>query len=69
MRQITLLYDHIETEAAFEADAIVGLPQEVTALGVARKYGREVEWQTALAEWKNENKQYKDVKSLVDLLS
>ena len=69
MRQITLLYDHIETEAAFEADAIVGLPQEVTALGVARKYGREVEWQTALAEWKNENKQYKDVKSLADLLA
>jgi len=45
-------YDAKQTEDIFNTNAVVGIPEEVTALGIATKYGKEKEWNSALATWK-----------------
>ena len=49
---MTPKYDKEQTRNVFETNALAGIPEELTALGIARRYSKEKEWEAALAEWK-----------------
>ena len=49
---MTAKYDKEQTRNIFETNALAGISEELTALGIARKYEKEEAWNAVLAEWK-----------------
>ena len=66
---MTTKYDQNQIEDIFRTNALAGIPEELTALGLARKHRKEEEWNAALAEWKKQSIYGQDGRSLQDLLA
>ena len=62
-------YDKNQAQDIFATNALAGIPEELTALGLARKHQKEEEWQSALAELKKGYGFRRNGKSLQDLLA
>lgn len=62
-------YDRKQAEDIFKTNALVGIPEELTALGLARKYQKEEDWQRALAVLKQGSGYRRNGRSIADLLA
>ena len=61
-------YDQNQARKTFESNASAGIPDELTALGIAITCEKEEAWQIALAEWKKQSGYRRDGRGLADLL-
>lgn len=59
-------YDTKQAGDFFRTNALVGIPEETTALALARRCQKEAEWNTALALWKKGSGYRKIGTSLAD---
>ena len=65
---MTTKYNPKQVQNIFETGKSAGIPEEHIALGIARKNGKEKEWNAVLGEWKKSSGYRQSGKSLQDIL-